>query len=217
MQARQAVALAQQGISYIPIPSRGPIFSCRIFPSVSTQLMGHLSNGTEGCAHGLNLHSHHGEGKLLLMGRQHTGKRVLWPCPGIKTIHIQPHITSLAAPLPAQPRCAHGSCWSRQSCCASLCWTCSPGVGHSPKHLLKKKMQAVDRAVLVQGQEDTSRPSVGPTGTCQCRTNPVHPSVEAVFHVPYRDPCRPLSFSSFSSGSLQRQITHLLFPTYYFP
>lgn len=49
------------------------------------------------------------------------------------------------------------------------------GQGHSSKHLLKKKMQAVDRAVLVQGQEDTSCPSMGPTGTCQGHPKAVTP------------------------------------------
>lgn len=51
--------------------------------------MGHLSNGTEGNAHEDNFHSHHGEGKLLLIGRKHTKKCVLCPRPGIETIHIQ--------------------------------------------------------------------------------------------------------------------------------
>ena len=123
------------------------------------------------------------------------------------------HITPLNAGLhsPEVPVARTGASGLAVPLCAgreAQAWATAPGTSS------KRKCRPWTELFLVQGQEDTACPSVGPVGACQCRTNPVHPSVEAVYHMSYRDPCRPFSCNSFSSGSLQRQITHLLSQTY---
>lgn len=96
--------------------------------------------GISAMAHEDNLHSLHGKGKLLLIGRKHTGKCVPSPCPGIETIHIQLHITPLAARSYLHSPDVPGACAGASSLAVPLCaghaaqgWATAPSTSSKRK------------------------------------------------------------------------------------
>lgn len=176
--------------------------------------MGHLSSGMEGCAHEGNLHAHRGEGKIPLTGRRHKVKCAPCPCPATGSVHIQLQTCSTLGSW-MFVRTALKCLWPVLCPAVSLCagdaaqaWVAAPNT--SPSRKCRQWMELP----WSRGQKTRPVPARVQRGLASVN-EPCTPITEAVYHMPYGDACRLFSSSSFSSGSLQTQMTYLPFPTYF--
>lgn len=148
--------------------------------------MRRLSHGTEGHAHEGNLHSHHEQGKLLLVRRKHTGKCMPWPWPGTETLHIQLQTyNTLGSMILA---CTALKCpWLILEPAVLLCLSAGHaawGRGTAPSTSSKRKCRQWIELSWSRGRKTPPVPAWVQRGLARVTQRLLHPSAAVGYHIP---------------------------------